>query len=209
MNPVLELAAENVSLGWLMGVMTVFFLVSFLAWVWWAYPPKNKAMMDEAALIPVHGRRQNVSKDTDRLMGHAEEADGIEEYDNPLPDWWLGLFWLCIIWAIGYTIHYHFIADRSQAAELSGRDGCGCDAMARQDAADVAFALTPEAIQGGEVVFNTYCFVCHGANLEGESARPSWTRSGSMATLPKKWSIPSRMVCLRKGWRPGSQPRPR
>jgi cbb3-type cytochrome c oxidase subunit III len=35
------------------------------------------------------------------------------------------------------------------------------------DAGGVAFALTPEAIQGGEVVFNTYCFVCHGANLEG------------------------------------------
>jgi cbb3-type cytochrome oxidase subunit 3 len=52
MNPVLELAAENVRLGWLMGVMTVFFLVSFLAWVWWVYLPKNKAMMDEAALMP-------------------------------------------------------------------------------------------------------------------------------------------------------------
>ena len=52
MNPVLELAAESVSLGWLMGIMTVFFLVAFLAWVWWAYTPKHKAMLDEAALLP-------------------------------------------------------------------------------------------------------------------------------------------------------------
>jgi cbb3-type cytochrome oxidase subunit 3 len=51
-NPVLDLAAESVSLGWLMGIMTVFFLVSFLAWIWWAYAPKRRAMMDEAALIP-------------------------------------------------------------------------------------------------------------------------------------------------------------
>jgi len=60
-----------------------------------------------------------VSKDTNRLMGHADEADGIEEYDNPLPDWWLGLFWFCIIWAIGYAVHYHFIADRSQEKGLA------------------------------------------------------------------------------------------
>ena len=52
MNPVLNLAAESVSLGWLLGVMTVFFLASFLGWIWWAYTPKHKAMMDEAAMLP-------------------------------------------------------------------------------------------------------------------------------------------------------------
>ena len=52
MNPVLELAAESVSFGWVLGITTVFFLVCFLGWVWWAYRPKHKAMMDEAALLP-------------------------------------------------------------------------------------------------------------------------------------------------------------
>jgi cytochrome c oxidase cbb3-type subunit 4 len=52
MNPVLNLAAESVTLGWLLGIMTVFFLVSFLGWVWWAYTPRHKAMMDEAAMLP-------------------------------------------------------------------------------------------------------------------------------------------------------------
>ena len=32
--------------------------------------------------------------------------DGIEEYNNPLPRWWLWTFYLCIIWGIGYTIAY-------------------------------------------------------------------------------------------------------
>lgn len=32
--------------------------------------------------------------------------DGIEEYDNPLPKWWLYTFYVTIIWAIGYTIMY-------------------------------------------------------------------------------------------------------
>jgi cytochrome c oxidase cbb3-type subunit 3 len=108
-----------------------------------------------------------VSKDTNRLLGHADEADGIEEYDNPLPDWWLGLFWFTIIWAIGYTVHYHFIADRSQEARYEAEMAAAAEMWPVETAADVAFALTPEAIQAGGEVYQTYCFVCHGAGLEG------------------------------------------
>ena len=108
-----------------------------------------------------------MSKETNRLMGHADEADGIEEYDNPLPDWWLGLFWLCILWAIGYAVHYHFIGDRSQTGEFEAEMAAAALRWPVQDAVDVQFAMTPEAIAGGETVYATYCFVCHGANLEG------------------------------------------
>ena len=31
--------------------------------------------------------------------GH--EWDGIQEFDNPMPRWWLWTFYLTIIWAIG------------------------------------------------------------------------------------------------------------
>ena len=108
-----------------------------------------------------------MSKDTNRLLGHADEADGIEEYDNPLPDWWLGLFWICVLWAIGYTIHYHFIGNRSQEARFEAEMAAAAIRWPVQAAEDVEFAITPEAIAGGEVVYTTYCFVCHGQNLEG------------------------------------------
>ncbi|MBL4807846.1 MAG: cytochrome-c oxidase, cbb3-type subunit III, partial [Rhodobacteraceae bacterium] len=32
--------------------------------------------------------------------------DGIEEFNNPLPRWWLWTLYLTIIWAIGYVIAY-------------------------------------------------------------------------------------------------------
>ena len=36
--------------------------------------------------------------------GH--EWDGIRELNTPLPRWWLWLFYLTIVWAIGYWIAY-------------------------------------------------------------------------------------------------------
>jgi cytochrome c oxidase cbb3-type subunit 3 len=112
-----------------------------------------------------------VSKDTNRLLGHADEADGIEEYDNPLPDWWVGLFWFTIVWAIAYGLWYHVVADRSQVKNLSeemaaaeARWPAQAEAMA---AAAADFAVTPEAVAAGEAVFRQNCVVCHGANLEG------------------------------------------
>ncbi len=32
--------------------------------------------------------------------------DGIEEYNNPLPRWWLWTFYATIIWGVLYTIAY-------------------------------------------------------------------------------------------------------
>ena len=45
--------------------------------------------------------------------GH--EWDGIEELDNPLPRWWLMLFYVCILFAIGYVIAYPALPEIGRA----------------------------------------------------------------------------------------------
>jgi cytochrome c oxidase cbb3-type subunit 3 len=37
------------------------------------------------------------------------DFDGIEEFDNPLPGWWLAIFWVTIFIAIVYPIYYHVL----------------------------------------------------------------------------------------------------
>ena len=37
----------------------------------------------------------------DRLLDH--DVDGIREYDNPLPRWWVNLFWATIVFAVLYA----------------------------------------------------------------------------------------------------------
>ncbi len=149
-----------------------------------------------------------MSKDTNELLGHADESDGIQEYDNPLPDWWVGLFWLTIIWAIGYGVHYHFIANRSQvqglamemaAAEARWPEEAAAAAMA---AADAQFTVTPALVAAGEQLYSTQCIACHGANLEGVIG-PSflddeWIHGGTVADVlriirvgvPEKGMVP-------------------
>jgi cytochrome c oxidase cbb3-type subunit 3 len=109
-----------------------------------------------------------VSKERVRnqVLGHAAEADGIEEYDNPLPDWWLGLFIGTIIWAGIYAVHYHFIAHRSPVKTLAAEMA---EAQRRwpESARPAAVVLTKEAVEAGETIFKNNCTACHGADMTG------------------------------------------
>ncbi len=112
-----------------------------------------------------------MSKDTNRLLGHSDEADGIEEFDNPLPDWWLGMFWLTIFWAIGYGVHYHFIADKSfetvLAAEMAAAELQYPGQAAAEASSGADFTVTAEAAAAGEATYMTNCVACHSPTLEG------------------------------------------
>ncbi len=110
---------------------------------------------------------KNVERD--RILGHEDETDGIQEYDNPLPDWWLGLLWGTILFAVGYTVHYHFIADRSPQKALARELAA---AEARWPAPDAggpgaSMALTEAAAEAGEAIVGQNCVSCHGAELQG------------------------------------------
>ncbi|MFQ6609249.1 MAG: cbb3-type cytochrome c oxidase N-terminal domain-containing protein [Fidelibacterota bacterium] len=41
----------------------------------------------------------------DNLLDH--NYDGIRELDNDLPPWWLNLFYITIIWGVGYFLYFH------------------------------------------------------------------------------------------------------
>jgi cytochrome c oxidase cbb3-type subunit 3 len=122
-----------------------------------------------------------LSKETNRILGHADEADGIEEYDNPLPDWWLGLLWFTIVWAIAYGVHYHFIGHRSQEGRLA-HEMQAAEVRWPAEAGMTAFAITPEAVEAGEAIYMQNCVPCHGAEMQGGIGVPlnddEWIHGG-------------------------------
>jgi len=107
-----------------------------------------------------------VSKNTDEILGHGAEADGIEEYDNPLPDWWLGMFWIAIIWGIIYAVNFHFIAEDSQAARY---DAQMAEAQAMWPDMNKAAEQdnSAEALAAGQEIYTANCVGCHNPELTG------------------------------------------
>jgi len=108
-------------------------------------------------------------RELNQVLGHADEADGIEEYDNPLPNWWLGLFYLCIAWALVYGVHYHFIAHRSEVQALAAEVAEADKRWPREAAAAAATTvdLSEANVEAGEAIFKANCVACHGANMLG------------------------------------------
>src|SRR5690606_32346476 len=52
--------------------------------------------------------------DQELLLSH--EYDGIREYDNPMPRWWVWIFWGSFYFSLGYVIHYH-ITEKGTSVE--------------------------------------------------------------------------------------------
>lgn len=127
-------------------------------------------------------------KEKDVVLGHADEADGIEEYDNALPAWWLGLFYFTIAWAVVYGVHYHFVAGRSQAGEYDA-EIAAAEARWPKPAAGAVAAVTPESIAAGAQVYATNCVACHGPELQGgigpNLTDTTWIHGGTLADITR------------------------
>jgi cytochrome c oxidase cbb3-type subunit 3 len=123
-----------------------------------------------------------MSKDPDQILGHGDEADGIEEYDNSLPTWWLGLFVVCIVFAVVYGVDYHFVSERSSVKEMEAA------IAARPKVVVTAGAATgPEAIAAGKAVYETNCVACHGADMKGgvgpNLVDATWIHGGTLENI--------------------------
>ena len=109
----------------------------------------------------------------DRVLGHS--YDGIEEYDNPLPRWWQGLFWLTIVFSALYFVFFHFgpgklpiesyNEDMVAFYELQAQQILALGEIRESTFLDL---MKDEAMMAGAAqVFQTKCTQCHGARGEG------------------------------------------
>jgi cytochrome c oxidase cbb3-type subunit 3 len=108
-----------------------------------------------------------------QLLDH--EYDGIREYDNPLPRWWVWIFAGSFWFSVAYYFHYHvshngqsvsaeYEADMQEARELQAKASLAqpvSEASLGQLMTDAALMKDAQALYG------LRCAPCHGARAEG------------------------------------------
>ncbi len=147
--------------------------------------PENKVTPPERQYPET--RAQLKQKPEVATTGHS--WDGIEEYDNPMPRWWLWTFYACIIWAFGYMLLFPAWPLVSQATpgilgystranvaeEIEGFEARNAEWFDRLVETELTEILADEdlnrfATQAGAAVFRAHCSQCHGSGAAGVQA---------------------------------------
>lgn len=117
-----------------------------------------------------------MERKTDELLEH--EADGIREFDNQLPRWWLYGFYFTIVFSIAYWLNYHvlptpllghagMVAEYDAEMQVAARQAA---LRPRSAPAELAASTDAETLKRGEAIFNSttsLCASCHRADMGG------------------------------------------
>lgn len=101
----------------------------------------------------------------DNLLDH--NYDGIQEYDNPMPRWWVWIFWATIAFAVLY--YFDFTGRIRGPGNVREYEAQLSDAARRwptpaetvDPSALAVLARQPQALADGQAVFASTCAVCH------------------------------------------------
>jgi cytochrome c oxidase cbb3-type subunit 3 len=131
----------------------------------------------------------------DRLLDH--NYDGIEEFDNPLPQWWLILFYITIIFGVVYAVYMHFTDMGMDQYEKYEQELVEYRELMSSGAIDSSLVFfegetfeaddSPTVMMKGKEVFDKNCVACHladGGGLVGPNLTDEyWILGGGMNNI--------------------------
>lgn len=123
-------------------------------------------------------KRGHFAKEKGEIILREHEYDGIQEYDQKLPNWWLFTFYIAIAWTVvHWAVYYHTglvkddrtnvrdavtAVEKRKQAELEKTLATLDDATLVND-----WAARADVVASGEALFQTNCSACHAADLSG------------------------------------------
>lgn len=137
-------------------------------------------------LFVLFSQMKGQAKKGEKISDTGHIWDGITEYDTPLPRWWISMFLLLTVAALGYWVLYPGLGtfkgllDTNQAKEVRA-DQEKIEAMVQpvfQKYAEMPIediAKDDEARAIGQRLFLNNCAQCHGSDAQGSPSFPNLT----------------------------------
>ena len=152
-----------------------------------------------------------------KTTGHEWDED-LAEYNNPLPSWWRWLFYLTIVFSLGYLWVYPGLGTNQGAWAWSARgqydqETAVADAqfkkaygeLLKQDI--VTVSKNEAAREAGQHLFLTYCIQCHGSDAKGGPGFPNltdkdWLWGGTPDKIKETLTLGRTVAMPAKGLKP-------
>lgn len=134
-------------------------------------------------LIAWSAKQGPQSKGDEDLVGHVWDGD-IEEWNNPLPRWWLYLFFITIFWGLGYLVAFPGLGGFNGLIGWSSTAQYDAEIDRARERYEPIYAqyasmdwdelvAHPEAQQLGASLYASYCTTCHGSDARGAKGFPN------------------------------------
>jgi len=103
--------------------------------------------------------------------------DGIQEYDQKLPNWWLFTFYIAIVFFVGYWVVYYSTNVIKSPAEAINAKMSAIEASKKKeleamldqldDKVLVEWSKNSTITNEGESIYKQFCIACHAPDLNG------------------------------------------
>ncbi len=146
-------------------------------------------------IIKVFTKSKSIEEQDEIILDH--NYDGIQELDNVLPPWWVGLFYATIIFAVVYLVRYEIMGAPDQAQEFNNEMAVAKKELeaykkANPNAFDLEkakFLSDADALERGKAIFKLNCASCHqpdgGGNIGPNLTDKYWINGGGFKNVIK------------------------
>jgi cytochrome c oxidase cbb3-type subunit III len=163
-------------------------------WSWWVIAIAGGGIVWCFLLLMANRKGKLPSSGQAEATGHVWDED-LQELNNPLPRWWIIMFYLTLAFGVIYLLLYPGMGTfkglldwtekgqyEAEIDSANAKYGPLYDKFLKQDIA--ALAADDDALKTGERLYVNYCSVCHGSDARGATGFPNlrdhdWLYGGS------------------------------
>jgi cytochrome c oxidase cbb3-type subunit 3 len=164
-------------------------------------------------------KRGHFATQEGEIVLREHEYDGIQEYDQKLPNWWLFTFFGAIVFFVAFWFYYfnttwgkspqQVVNEKVVAIQKLRLEGLARTVAELSDSKLVHAEEWKAMIPQGQTVYVTHCEQCHGADLTGERFDPALGKkiaAGGRSLVDGVWEHGGKPMDLFKLINEGSPP---